>query len=189
MLAILGAIVGLLGSLLPEVLKFWNNKEDHRHELAVLSVQAEMAKSEHVYRLEEISSQADIATEQAVYKAAEIKTTGWRFVDGINALYNSSVRPTITYAFMVLYAYVKYSLIYSSVAAGYKWQEVGSQIWGSEDFAIFATIMGFWFGGRLVKHMLDRAGIGVNGNGISKTHSQPALKPIPSKPNPDTFGI
>ena len=184
MLAIIGAIIGILGSILPEFLKFMNNKEDHKHELAILNVQAQMAMSEHVYRLEEINAQADIATEQAVYKAAEVKITGWKFIDGINALYNSSVRPTITYAFMVLYAYVKYSMIYSSVVAGYKWQEVGSQIWGSEDFAIFATIMGFWFGGRLIKNMLDRT-VGPIGNGTHAGHSQPALKPaLPVAPRP-----
>lgn len=175
MLAILGALLGVLGSLLPEVLKFFNNKEDHKHELAVLNVQAQMAMSEHAYRLEEINAQADIATEQAVYKAAEVKTTGWQFIDGINALYNSTVRPTITYAFMFLYAYVKYSMIYGSIQAGYKWQEVGLLIWGAEDFAIFSTIMGFWFGGRLMKNMLDRIEARNGGNGGYRGHSQPAL--------------
>ena len=148
--------------MLPEVLKFLNNKEDHKHELAVLKVQAELTKSEHEYRLEEINTEADIKTEQVVHQAAEQKLTGVRIIDAIISLYNSSVRPTITYAFMVLYAYVKYSMIYNSVSAGNKWQEIGTLIWNSEDFAIFSTIMGFWFGARFLKYSLEKTGVFSN---------------------------
>lgn len=156
MLALIGTLLGLLGSLLPEVLKFWNNKEDHKHEVEMSRIQMEAQKELHQERLEEINAQADIAESEALYKSAEIKITGSKIIDGIIALYSSSVRPTITYAFMVLYMYVKYSLIYSLMQAGLKWNEVGGQIWNSEDFAVFATILSFWFGARFLKYSLER---------------------------------
>lgn len=65
MLSIFGAVIGLLGSFLPSLLGFFKAKEDHKHELAVMQVQAEMAKSEHLYRMEEINVNADVASEQA----------------------------------------------------------------------------------------------------------------------------
>lgn len=159
MLALLGTLFGLLGSLLPEVLKFWNNKEDHKHEVEMARLQMEAQEKLHQERLEEINVQADVAESEALYKASEQKITGWKFIDGIIALYSGSVRPTLTYAFMLLYMYVKYSLIYSLITAGAKWNEVGGQIWNSEDFAIFATILAFWFGGRFLKYSLGRTSI------------------------------
>ena len=99
MWSLVGTIIGLLGSFLPKVLDYFKVKADHKHELDVLKVQADMAKSEHQYRIEEIEVQADVASEQAVYKQAEIKYTGVKFVDGILALYSGTIRPTITYLF------------------------------------------------------------------------------------------
>lgn len=157
MLALIGTILGLLGSLLPEVLKFFTSKEDHRHEIEMAKIQMEAQTQLHQEKLEEINTQADIAESAALYKYAEIPITGSKIIDGIVALYSSSVRPTLTYAFMVLYMYVKYSLIYSLMQAGLKWNEVGAQIWSSDDFAVFSTILAFWFGGRFLKAALNRS--------------------------------
>jgi hypothetical protein len=174
MLTLLGTIFGLLGSLLPEILKFWNNKEDHKHEIEMGKLQMEAAKLQGQIKLEELGAQADIAETEAIYKASEQKITGVRWIDGIVSLYNSSVRPTITYGFMVLYMYVKYSLIYSLVQAGAKWNEVGTQIWNSEDFAVLSTILAFWFGARFMRYSLGRTSmpsssvISALKNGIKK---------------------
>jgi hypothetical protein len=174
MLALIGTIIGLIGSFIPELLKWVNNKEDHKHELAVLKVQAEMAKSEHVYRLEEISSQADVASEQAVYQAAELKPTGVRWADALLGLYNGTVRPTITYVFLALFCLVKVAQYKVLTAAGTTMWNTVWQLWSADDMAVFSTILAFYFGGRFMKYALGRPG---NGNGIKTTHSQPALKP------------
>ena len=39
MTAIIGALLGLFGSLLPEVLRFFNMKEDHKHEREMAKIQ------------------------------------------------------------------------------------------------------------------------------------------------------
>jgi len=156
MLSLIGTIIGLLGGLLPELMKFFNNKEDHKHEVAMGQLQMEAMKLQGQIKLDEINAAADIEEAKAIYASAEQKITGVRWIDGIVALYSSSVRPTLTYAFFALYAYVKYSMIYSAVKAGYNWQMVGQMIWNSEDFAVFSTIMAFWFGGRFLKAALNR---------------------------------
>lgn len=163
MLAIIGSILGLFGSLLPEVLKYFNNKEDHKHELAMGALQMESMKLQGQIKLEEINAQADIEEAKAIYASAEQKITGVKWIDGIVSLYSSSVRPTLTYGFFFLYGYVKFSVIYSVVQAGAKWQEVGMLVWNSEDFAVFATIMSFWFGGRFLKSALARTNGKLNG--------------------------
>jgi hypothetical protein len=149
MLALLGTIFGLLGSFLPELLKFFVQKEDHRHEL-------EMTKLIHAQHIEEVNVEADIASEQAVYKASVQILTGWKIVDGLVSLYNMGVRPTITYIFMATYIAVKYAVYTSYLQSGYSWQQAVQALWSSEDFAVFSTIMAFWFGGRFMKYSLER---------------------------------
>ncbi len=156
MLSIIGAIIGILGSILPEWLKNKKAKQDNEHELKMFELQLKAAEQQHQYKVEELNVQADIQESEALYRASEIKLTGSTMIDGVIALYNSSVRPTVTYAFLLLYAYVKYSMIYAALQQGSVWQVVGAQIWSSEDFAIFSTIMGYWFGSRGMKHALER---------------------------------
>ena len=190
MLSLVGAALGLLGSFIPKLLDYFKAKEDHKHELAVLQVQADMAKSEHQYRIEEVNVQADIASEQAVYKQAELKYTGVKWIDGILALYSGTIRPTITYLFMGSYIFVKYAQLKVITASGGELWGTVWQLWNSEDMAAFMCIIGFWFGGRMLKHNMEVFGVGKNGNGgppASDIDNGPTLivKPKPmDKPKP-----
>ena len=163
MLSLIGTIIGLLGGLLPEIMKWLNNKEDHKHEIEMGKLQMDAMKLQGQIKLEEVNATADIEEAKAIYAQAEQKITGVRFIDGLVALYSSSVRPTLTYAFFALYAYVKYSMIYTAVQAGANWKTLGVLIWNSEDFAVFSTIMAFWFGGRFLKSALARTNGKLNG--------------------------
>jgi hypothetical protein len=158
MIALLGTLFGFLGNFVPELLKFWKQKEDNKHELAVMDKQIEMAKMEHEQKLEEINVQADISESAALYKSAEQKITGLKWVDGIVELYNSSVRPTLTYCFFGMYAFVKIKtlLILLPIMSDQTFLANIKIIWTEEDGAIFATIIGFWFGSRTLKHFLKK---------------------------------
>jgi hypothetical protein len=187
MLTLIGTIIGLIGSFIPELLKWLNNKEDHRHELAVLQVQAQMAMSEHAYRIEEINAQADVASEQAMYKAAEIKPTGVRWADALLNIYNGTVRPTITYVFLGLFCLVKVAQYKVLTEAGNTMWNTVWQLWTGDDMAVFSTILAFYFGGRFMKYALGRGTSeygSSNGNGY-RAHSQPTLTPIPVSPKKD----
>ena len=156
MLSLIGTLLGLLGSFIPELLKFFKVKEDHKHEIEIFKLQVEAERYRHEQKIEEINVQADITETEALYKHSEQKLTGWWFTDGLVSLYNSSVRPTITYIFMGLYGFVKYSMVMALIDKGTNWKEVGVLIWSSEDFSIFATILSFWFGARMMKYTLGR---------------------------------
>ncbi|MBE3137638.1 MAG: hypothetical protein IMZ43_09665 [Thermoplasmata archaeon] len=190
MLSIVGTIVGLLGSFIPKLLDYFKVKEDHKHELAVLQVQAEMAKSEHTYRMEEVNIRGDIESERAVYKQAELKYTGVKWIDGILALYSGTIRPTITYLFMGSYIFVKYAQLRVITAAGGDLWNTVWKLWNSEDMAALMCILGFWFGNRMLKHSMEVFGVGKNGNGsppASNINDRPTLiaKPKPmDKPKP-----
>jgi hypothetical protein len=102
-----------------------------------------------------MSAQADIEEIKALYEHSKVARTGWKVVDGLISLYTGSVRPTITYAFAATYILVKYAIYVSYYQSGYTWTQAIQAIWGGEDFAVFSTIMAFWFGGRFLKYALS----------------------------------
>lgn len=132
MLTLLGSLLGLLGSMVPDVLKMFRDSADKKHELKILELQMQQQATGHTQRLEEIKIQADISESKALY---DTYTTHITWVDALNG----SVRPVIAYCFFLLYATVKLTAVYNGLA----WQA-----WTEEDAAIFAGIMSFYFGQR-----------------------------------------
>jgi len=139
MLAVLSALGGVLASFLPEVLKYINGKADRAHELAILRIQVEREKQGHVEKMQEIDAGAAAAETSAVYSFANPKQ-GW------GETLNATVRPVVTYLLLIGYLYSK-------------WPHVS---WTDTDMAIMSAVMGFWFGGRSIKHYLDRGTIFQN---------------------------
>ena len=191
MLTLIGALIGLLGSLAPEILKYFTQKEKDQHEIEISKLEMEKIKLEGQITITTMESQADITSEQQVYQSSKQVITGWTLIDGICALYNTSVRPTVTYLFMGTYMLVKYAIFMSYSTAGYTWTQAIQAMWNTEDFAVFSTIMGFWFGGRMMKYSLERLGLAKpaeepswmkwsstsekNGNGKTSSVTQPTV--------------
>jgi hypothetical protein len=144
MLTLLGSLLGFVTSAFPDLLGLIREWQDRKHELAILDRQMEQMKLGHQQRLEEINVQADIAESQALYRH-DMQPSGVRWVDGLRA----SVRPTITYAFFLLFAGVQGSALYVLIAVeGLVLAEALPRIWDPETQALFAAVMSFWFGQR-----------------------------------------
>ena len=62
MIEIFSAVLGFAAPFLPELLKYFNRKQDNAHELAMMSLQAQLAEKQHAWKMEEIITTAD-ATE------------------------------------------------------------------------------------------------------------------------------
>lgn len=159
MLSIIGAFVGFISSLAPQLLKYFQDQSDKKHELEVLKLQMEAQKQGHTQRLEEINAQADIEESKALYSYAQAKqaeASGNRWIDGITAVVFtfvnaviSLVRPTVTYAYFGLYAFIKVEV--------YKTSGNFMLIWTESDMAIFSGIMGHWFGSRIMQRFFGKA--------------------------------
>ena len=102
MFSIIGTVIGFLGSLVPNLLKLWQDKRDKEHELKLLEIQIERERLGHTQRMEEINIEADISETKALYQT--LKPVGVKWVDALIG----TVRPVITYSFFALYAVVKY---------------------------------------------------------------------------------
>lgn len=139
MVTLLGALLGFLSALVPEVMKIWRDHADKAHELAILDRQMELQKSGHMQRMEAIGAWADVAETRSLY---DTYVTHIPWVDALNG----TVRPLLAYAFFLLYVYVKFQQ-----AVHTPWL-----IWEEDDRAIFAGIISFYFGQRAMQRYRAR---------------------------------
>ncbi len=154
MITFLGSLLGFFSSAFPEFLRVYRDQKDRDHELKILDRQIDMMSQGHQARLEEIQYQADSTVAKALYSHA--RQTGVKWVDALAG----TVRPVLTYAFFLLYAVMKYCqwCVASEVFDQANWAEATLSIWHIEDQALFATVISFWFGQRL----LQKAKLGFN---------------------------
>ena len=144
MLTLLGSLLGFISSTFPDLLKFWQDKQDRKHELQILDRQMEQMRLGHNQRLDEIAINADVSQSLALYKH-DSQPSGVTWVDGLRA----SVRPMITYGFFILFAWVKLSAVVLLMnQGGLNINEALIHIWDGETQALFAGILSFWFGSR-----------------------------------------
>ena len=140
MVTLLGSLIGFISAAFPDLLKIWRDAADRKHELTILRMQMEQAAQGHQQRLEEINTQADIAESKALYKTYY---SGIRWVDALNG----TVRPVLAYAFFLLYFTIK-CMQFAMVDLGNPLPWHMDMLWSTEDQAIFAGIISFYFGQR-----------------------------------------
>lgn len=147
MLALLDSLLGLFASFLPRVLGYFENKQNHVHELELIDkhaeVQLKLAEVNRAGKMEELTMRADTSSEMMAF-AAQLRPTGIAWVDALNAL----VRPTLALAFFFLYAVVKYAMFVVIGTDHANWAATIVSLWGEEDWAIFASVVTFYFGNR-----------------------------------------
>ena len=144
MLSLLGSLMGFGTSFLPKVMDFFQDKQDKKHELAVMEVQIRQQKELASQKLEAINVEADIREIESLHKS--MQPTGVKWIDGLRG----SVRPVITYAFFGLFIFVEVSAYLSLTAAGVSGLEAVNAVWDEETKALFAAVISFWFGGRAI---------------------------------------
>jgi hypothetical protein len=169
MLSLISTLGGLLISGLPKLLEYFQNKADQAHELKLAQVQTErelalaaagfaaQARVEEI-RTEQVAmqTQAQMAEAEAEMvkgaqdhdKAVLAKASTWV------ASYVGTVRPTVTYIFVLELVCINIFLCY------YLWQHPGlitsmddvlryaDIIFSPDEMAMLGGIIGFWFGSR-----------------------------------------
>ena len=169
MLSLISTLGGLLISGLPKLLEYFQNKADQKHELALAQMQTErelqlaaagfaaQARVEEI-RTEQVALQTEAKMAEAEAgmvqgaqdhdKAVLAKASTWV------ANYVGTVRPTITYIFVVELVCINAFLCF------YLWQHPGlitsmddvlrytDIIFSPDEMAMLGGIIGFWFGSR-----------------------------------------
>jgi hypothetical protein len=147
MLTILGSFIGFLGSIFPDLVKYFQDRQDKSHELKLFDRQIEVMKLNHRFRVQEMKDMIDLVETQGLYRP--IAQTKIKWVDALCA----SVRPVITYTFFLLYAGVKWAQVHTllTVTDQMTFSNALIRVWHDEDQALFAAVMSFWFGQRALR--------------------------------------
>ena len=162
MLSLLSTLGGLLISGLPKLLEFFQNKSDQKHEIALARLQTErelqlaaqgyasQAKMEEI-RVEQVAMQTEAQmTEAALRHDEKVLEKASRWV----ANYVGTVRPTVTYIFVLELVLINLFLCYylytnpgmiKSMDDVLRYSDI---IFSPDEMAMLGGIIGFWFGSR-----------------------------------------
>ncbi len=148
MVTLLASLAGFISSLLPEILKYFLDKSDKRHEIQILEYQIKLKKQNNDNNLSEININGYNSELQALYKTYK---TGICWVDALNG----TVRPVLAYAFFFIYTFIKY-LQYKIISVAININDIVTILWNLEDQAIFAGIISFYFGQRALSKIRSK---------------------------------
>lgn len=148
MITLLASLVGFISSLIPEIMKFFIDRNDKKHEIQILEYQIKMQKFRHNNSLEEITAVGNIDEIRNIYKTYK---TGICWVDALNG----TVRPLLAYAFFAMYGFIKF-LQYKIISASISISSLNNILWCEDDQAIFAGIISFYFGQRAIHKMRNK---------------------------------
>jgi hypothetical protein len=139
---------------LPKLLAFFQDRADKKHELTLAQMQldqqmkmqmAGFASQEKIEAIhtEQIQIQADVQERQALYQHdIEIGKGASQWVINLR----SSVRPVVTYMFVLLLMIVDISGIVWAWSGGLDFYEAMKMIFDQDEMQILVSIIAFWFG-------------------------------------------
>ena len=140
MLSLLGSLLGFGTSFLPKVMGYFQDKQDKKHELAMIAAQAEAQARLEGARLQAMRIDADIRETESLHRHdSNLQSQASQWVINLAA----SVRPILTYLF-----FIEFFALTLAVNMGWIDLEQYAAIWNTEMQAIFAAVVSFWFGQR-----------------------------------------
>jgi adenosylmethionine-8-amino-7-oxononanoate aminotransferase len=162
MLSLLSTLGGLLISGLPKLLEYFQDRQDKKHELELVRFQSErelalaaqgfaaQARTEEI-RTDQVSMQTDaqmtVAALEHDQKVLD-KASTWV------ANYVGTVRPTITYIFVIELVAINLYMMYwvmsqpELIKSMDDIKQFADVIFSSDEMAMLGGIIGFWFGSR-----------------------------------------
>ncbi len=146
---LLGSIFGGLFRMAPEVLKFFDKKNERLHELNMFARQCELETLRGQQKLAEIGAQreaaVDVGVMDAFQSAIEQQATMVKAAGGWAASLSASVRPVVTYWVLFVWSFIHVWFAWNAWITGAPPVEV-FKIMMSPDFsALLAGTINFWF--------------------------------------------
>jgi hypothetical protein len=146
---ILGSIFGGLFRMAPEVLKFFDKKNERQHELLMFTRQCELETLRGQQKLAEIGAQREAAIDVGVMDAFNNAITQQaemvKAAGGWAASLSASVRPVVTYWVLFVWSFIHVWFAWNAWITGAPPVEV-FKIMMSPDFsALLAGTINFWF--------------------------------------------
>jgi len=154
MMTLISTLTSFLAGGLPKLLTIFQDRQDKKHELALMAAQKEkelaliergylaQAKVEEI-KLEQVSLQTAMEERTALYQHdMEIGKGASQWVINLRA----SVRPVITYGMFLLLVFVDIAGFVYAWRMGTDFQVMLDYMWDEDTQIIWSSVIAFWFG-------------------------------------------
>lgn len=146
---LLGGALGAIARLLPEVIKFFDKKNEREHELKMYTLETELVKVRGEVKLEERYVDFGVAQLDAMAAAYKEQESAVQKASKFVANLSASVRPGIAWLIFLFYIISKVTFIAAGLAIGQPWHELLS-VWNPEDMSLLSMILGFYYTNRSI---------------------------------------
>lgn len=154
MMTMLSTFLSFLAGGLPKILQILQDRQDKKHELALVAAQKEreLALAERGFiaqaRVEEIKTEQvamQTAAEErvALYQHdVEIGKGASQWMINLRA----SVRPVVTYIFVIELVAINIAGVWYAYTTGIPFAEAMAEVFSDDEMLILSSIIAFWFG-------------------------------------------
>ena len=154
MMTLISTLTSFLAGGLPKLLTMFQDRQDKKHELALMAAQKEkelaliergylaQAKVEEI-KLEQVSLQTTAEERTSLYQHdMEIGKGASQWVINLRA----SVRPVITYGMFMLLVFIDTAGFVYAWKMGTDFKVMLDYLWDEDTQIIWASVVSFWFG-------------------------------------------
>lgn len=145
------ALIGLLTSFLPNLVKYLENGQKNNHEIALAKLRMEAARQGMDQQLLIEDVKATVKEGESLRRADSVISNN-KYINNLRA----SVRPVITYAFFALFVTVKLSAATLLWRQGFESLDVLKVVWDPYTVSAFGAILGYYFGTRSMIYVNER---------------------------------
>ena len=166
-LALLSPLFGIVGSLLPSIVRIFERKQEIKYELELTKVKLDAAERQANldFNIEMVKSDSQLRQSALDHDKS---IDGGKFINALRA----SVRPVITYTFFLVFIAVKVAAAYVMLTTGQSVPEMLKAVWDAETMALFSTIIAFWFGSRVMEKQGQVPQVMVTATTVSPTNKK-----------------
>jgi hypothetical protein len=151
MLSILAPLLGIIGSIIPNMMRFFERRQEIKYEIQLTQLKIDAALKQAQITVDVENIKGDVEEGKSL-RDHDAYLVGDKFFDALRA----SVRPVITYTFFLLFIAVKVSAAYVMLSTGQDVPTMLRAVWDVETMALFSTIVAFWFGSRTLEKTTNR---------------------------------
>lgn len=152
---IFGSLLGGIFRLAPEVLKFFDKKNERNHELLMFQRQCDLEQIRGQQKLAEIGAARDAAIDVGVMNAfnAAINQQAEmaKAAGGWAASLSASVRPVVTYWVILLWSFIHLWYAWNAWTNGAAPKEVFMTMMTADFMALVSGTINYWFLDRTLK--------------------------------------
>lgn len=156
MLSILSGLLGIFSSGLPNLLSFFQNKSDQKHEqtMAKLTMDQQLLMAEKGFQAQEKIEEIKLHQVEAETYAQErsalydhdkklMENASQKTVD-----LNAKVRPYVAFTFVGLLVFTDVAGLIWAIWTGVDFSIAMTEVFSDQEMAIVSSIIGFYFGSR-----------------------------------------